>query len=347
MFTNLDISLIGRSCDETCVNQVIQLDHALDSSFGLNIDQLERSIHSQIENENENENESYYLGLNASALQTSYLDFYQIFQYIPENAVIVDVGSGYSRGTLLAQKLGRKCIGIEAVEQRVTACQKLLTHKEDIIHADITDENFCLPVGDYYFIYLPHGKVLYQTLKKIQKIATGRKVTLVVIESHGNVIEYLDAQDHWLVKRKETLTTSLPRHDTKIYFYDCYGQNYPTLVEQHWDWNSDKDKEYLIWQNNQLWTADTFGSELWFLNQKMMIETFAPNKMISLEDLFNTRIISNQSSDYRYLRQAREDKKRTSKGHICKIFIRPEPLVEWLNGETGSWQSAISELSSL
>ena len=339
LLTTEQTSLIGNSHDSVVVGKVIEFDNNLDKEFGLNIPKIEQTIPS--------ERSDHYKGLDASALQTSYLDFYQIFNVIPQDALVVDVGAGYSRGTLLAQQLGRKCISIEVVEQRVKETQKILKNKSDIICADVTCDDFTMPEGDYYFLYLPHGEVLYQTLKKIQKLASLRTVNLIVIESHGNVVDYLDAQSHWLVKKDLGLKTSLPRHNNHIYFYECYGQDYPTIFEQHWDWNRDKDREYLVWRDEQLWTANTYQSELWVINHKIHLETFSPSKMISMEDLFSTRCISEQSEQYNFLYHARQNKVVTPKGHITKIFIRPRPMVEWLNGETCDWQSAISFISSL
>lgn len=336
-------SLIGHPFDSEVVEKVIEFDGKLDKAFGLNISAVEQTIPS----DGQVHHQAHYPGLDASALQTSYLDFYQIFNSLPKDVVLVDVGSGYSRGTLLAQFLKRKCISIEVLEQRVKATQELLQNKSDIIAADVTSDDFTMPVGDYYFLYLPHGAVLYQSLKKIQKIARTRKVHLIVIESHGNVVEYLDAQSHWLVKKDLKLKTSVPRHDPHIYFYECYGQDYPTIFEQHWDWNIDRDREYLVWRDDWLWTADSYNSQLWILSGKMHMETLAPAKIIPMVDLFTTRCISEQSEQYRFLHQARQQKVTCSKGHITKIFVKPSPLVEWLNGETSDWQSAISLLSSM
>lgn len=329
-------SLIGCPHDSKIVNKVIQFDREMDCAFGINIEEVEQTIL--------NDRPGYYQGLDATALQTSYLDFYQIFEAIPADSTLIDVGSGYSRGSLLAEQLNRKCISIEVVEQRVKASQKYLQNKDAIICADVTSENFIMPEGDYYFLYLPHGEVLYQALKRIQKIASYRKVNLIVIESHGNLIDYLNAQSHWLVPKDFGIQTSVPRHDTKIYCYECYGQDYPTTFEKHWDWCSDQDREYLVWQNEQLWTADTYQTELWIMQHKMHIETFKPARIIPVSDIFSTRCISQQSEIYRILHHARQNKITGPKGHISKIFVRPEPLVEWLNGETSDWQSAISLL---
>jgi SAM-dependent methyltransferase len=327
MFTPNQLELIGSND----FDQVVALDQQLDKQFGLDIAKVEDSI--------SNLNPQFYQGLSAEALNTSYLDYYQLLQFIPKGSIFVDVGSGYSRGSFIAQKLERDYVGLEYIQERVEVANKNLTHNM-VRQCDVIKEE--LPIGDYYFLYLPHGPVLYQSLKKIQQIARTRQVRLLVIESHGDVVEYLKQQS-WLKPIETGMKTSLPRHNRKIYCFACHSSSRQSLFEQHWDWNLNTDTEYVINDEGTCWTSDTFGSEILYENQLQM-QLMNPYRMFSVNSICEVRQVSKQCESYQQLHRAKVEKYQTIKGHITKIITKPAQKVEWLNGELTDWQQALELL---
>lgn len=333
MISKNDRNLIGKGSDINLAAQVVALDKRLDVELGLDTREVSK----------ENSCEFQYHGLAVEALQTSYLDYLQIFEKIGKTANMIDVGAGHCRGTLLAEKLGYKCTSIEIVKDRIVAAKKCAKNKEHIIQADITDTDFKLPIADYYFLYLPHGKVLYQTLKKIKEISQNKKVSLIVIESHGNVIDYLKIQKNWLILKDAKLQTSTTRHDPAIYFFDSkIGKS--SIIEEHWSWNLDRDLELLVKDSEKSWTLDAYQSVIWVSEAKVMLETFSPCRMLEIEKVESTRKISEQSEDYQKLRHARNIKKPTKYGYILKIIIFPEKKVEWINSKFTDWDDSLKIL---
>lgn len=333
MFSQFELSLIGQSDNQECVEKVLKLDEKLDKEFGLEIEKTEALINSK--------NPFHYQGLNSNALLTSYLDYYQIFNFIGKDSLLIDVGSGYSRGTLLAEKLNFQCVSIEVVRERVSCTKSVLENKNSLIEADITDPNFELPVAPYYLLYLPHGIVLYEALRKIQKIAKYYKTRIIVIESHGQVIDYLKLQNNWLKLVTNHLKTSNARHNSNIYIFECEKDFKKNELQYHWDWNKDLDFEYIICEDNKSFSLDTYNSEIWIVNNEVMIETKNPVRMFKINNLQQVRKISEQNKNYQKLHFARNTKQKTTKGHLLKIIIAPDERVEWSNGEYSTWDQAL------
>lgn len=333
MFSKKDLELIGKGDNLSLVERVCELDQRLDNFFGLSIKKTESSLKSNDPFE--------YVGLNGHALQTSYLDYFQIFNFIGNNATLVDVGAGYCRGSLLAKHLGYSCISIEVVNERTEKALTIIDDKTKIYTNDITDQKFKIPIGDYYFLYLPQGKVLYQTLKKIKEVAKNKTVKLIVIESHGDVLDYLIYQNEWLKNISCSLKTSTPRHNNNIYVFEVLSNSEISVIQKHWDWNLDEDLEFVIEHDKSFWTADTYDSVIWARENQLHLETFNPKRIITINSIKETRRISKQPINYQKLRMARNNKFNTIHGHIIKIYDNSEKKVEWLNAKFTSWDEAI------
>lgn len=338
MFSKKDLELIGHGDDPDIVNQVIALDQKIDSFFGLRHQVVEQTIKSQ--------NHEEYQGLSIEALQTSYLDYYQMFKLIGKDSMLVDIGAGYCRGTILAQHLDYKCISIEIVKERVEAARNLLKYPSEIIQTDICDPTFILPIANYYFLYLPQGRVLYQALKKIKDNHKDQVAKLIVIESHGDVVDYLKLQKNWLKEASLDLKTSSARHDINFYLFETICDAKNNQLQHHWNWNMNQNLELLICEELKTWTVDTYNSLIWNSEGEIYLETLAPRRIISFKNIRKQRKISEQEYDYQILRVARNKKVQTIHGYILKIYVDPEKKVEWLNSTFTSWQQALQLLES-
>jgi hypothetical protein len=141
---------------------------------------------------------------------------------IPKGEVLVDLGAGYCRGTLLSSVFTNfcKCISYEFVEERARRASEFLKTDNVIIIADLNKEK--LREEYAYYLYFPRGNVLNEIIKKLYALAQRQKVTLYVCESHGDVLEYLDAL--MLLERQEEFPAALPRHYDNIVAYKFLGE---------------------------------------------------------------------------------------------------------------------------
>ena len=195
---------------------VLSFDAKLDSYFELDIQNIESDCM--------DDRIASYMGIDPSALLTSYLDYYQILDLIPKGEYLIDLGAGHCRGTLLSFLLKKyNCISYEFVESRTVRAQayiaknkpEKLEHSKDFIHCSDLDE-VCLPMAYGYYLYFPRGKVLDNILKQLLARAGTTKVNLYVTESHGDVLDYIDALGF---RRIEKMKASLPRHHDYIIHY--------------------------------------------------------------------------------------------------------------------------------
>lgn len=208
--------LKGRHHDVLSVQKIIDYDHALDAYF---------KIDTSLEKNSQLEEDSFYTNLNAidqEALNTSYFDFFQILEAIPKKSTIVDIGSSYSRLNLLNDylELDHKVINIEVVEERLKAAKDYCRPHHEFLALDILNPKFKLPIADYYFLYIPTGKILEKVLTDLVEIAKNKTIHIIAIESHGNLIDLLWMNEAWLSEMPLKLKTSLPRHKSEIYFFE-------------------------------------------------------------------------------------------------------------------------------
>lgn len=239
--------LKGRHLDVLSVQKVIDYDKALDSYFKIDF---------ELEKKSEIKEENFYTHqnlLNEEALNTSYFDFYQILEALPPQSSIVDVGAGYARMALLNDYLGlsHKIISIEAVKERLVAAKSYCDKRHEFVVQDILHENFHLPKADYYFLYLPTGRLFEKVLEEILQIAQTKKVRVIGIESHGNLIDFLTLNRVWLREMPLKLALSLPRHKNSIYFYESID---PLEVTQ-FNTRLEQDKKDVTFSSESLYLA--------------------------------------------------------------------------------------------
>lgn len=241
--------------DSRTKEEVIAFNKELDDFFYVSIEDTEKTIDSP--------NKNVYTGTELEALLTPYCDYYQMICDIPKGECLVDLGAGYSRGTLLASFLELSpVLSLEINLSRVLAAQLALASingkKEEIRNADIGSE--ILEAYGYY-LYFPKGEVLYKILNQLFEISKRREVYLYVCESHGDVQEFLSISVQ--IEPVKEFTNSLPRHRDKIVKYrlsplkedesfnnDLFGwflQNYQKDLIVTLNYRSPLDGEYYQW----------------------------------------------------------------------------------------------------
>lgn len=136
---------------------------------------------------NENHVERIYAG-GGIAVQTSYSALLTLFKklYIPQNASLVDLGSGYGRiGFLLGLIRPDICFtGYEYVDHRVQLCQQIAndTRMSNVkfVTQDLAATDFKLPVVDIYYMYDPFRPETYGlVLRELIEIGRTRSITII------------------------------------------------------------------------------------------------------------------------------------------------------------------------
>jgi len=300
-------NLIGNGGQSNLSSSILGLDKKLDEHFGIDYDRSEKEILST--------NEDLYIGLESGALLTSYLDYYQILNDLELGQILVDIGAGYCRGSLLS----KDCISVEVVAERVlTAKSSLLNLDRDpscIIQADLLDPNYRLPRGDAYFLYVPTGNLLNSFLRKC--IEQNITALFYVIESHGDFNTILSVYQEFIQELDSKLQCSLPRHDSTIRKYQFDSSLMSKNEYQKLTIHQELDPESLpLWllkffdhkdlvynfesknidaDNFHQWQGSTEGSHLVSYNQKIALQIYSPFKIVQINDMdriFGVRAIN-------------------------------------------------------
>lgn len=175
--------------------------------------------------------EAYTDGLISSeALYTSYRDFYQIYQDLIERREekkiesFADLGAGISRSKILFDLLEApfQTMTYEFVPERVEAAkeayQKLkLPHVKGIIKYNLKEK--ALPSHDAYFLYLPVGPTLDHLVEELKNLSLKKSRLLYVIESHGDLLNYLKKCFPDL-KELSRYPLHSQRHDPNLYVFE-------------------------------------------------------------------------------------------------------------------------------
>ena len=148
----MNINDITKLVGNPNLQDILKFDSYLDHHFEISSDQDD--FYSERDDE--------YIGLNSKALLTSYIDYYQVLSDIPRGETLLDLGSGLSRGTLLATKLKLcRCISIESYFPRVqmakNALKKINGILEDIQHENLL--NIKIPKVYGYYLYFQKMKL--------------------------------------------------------------------------------------------------------------------------------------------------------------------------------------------
>ncbi|GEM_PF-6318349 len=265
--------------------------------------------------------------LKEEALNTSWYDYYQLMKYT--NNKVLDVGSGYSKGTLLSLTLGYGNIySVEFVPERIQwAITKALELNLDTSYFKYAD---ALSIDhsefDIFLIYQPTGKFLTSLLNKLT-IFDDKEIW--AIESHGDLI-YRLSLDTRLIHKKQILSLSSKRHDNSIYSFKTQCNDLTPLLEFE---KSLYSKEYLEYSDFN----SIFGKFSWIMSTKNAfvdyidgVATLEVNgKRITLEkELSNLKFVSSLNNfQKKYLNQSYIDFKGRRQ-RIIKVISYPEDSLE-------------------
>ena len=352
--------------EKSSVQKIIEIDREIDHLFGIDFRLIESRVIP------ESDKASYTsIKIEDSALYNSYFDFYRLKQKLPlrEGDHIVDLGSGYGRMKLLYNLLFPeiKVTAIEKIEKRMKPgfeALKSLNLPTDDFHCD--DLQTCpLPKADYYFYYLPKGELLDIIMKRLEDIACYNPLTLITIESHGDLLEAFRCEYDWIKGDARKIPTKIPRHDPHFYFFKsyppktCQGILRERKDELNQAFSILKDGEDLIFQklkapflfyllkelgNNQSyefliddqdigqfdpyrWLGSTYGLQV---GLGKTIELLYPKRVVKLQDIL---FITQAEKKFQYFIQKRfEQKPIIPFGVVKKIIVAPEEIIEFSEG---------------
>ncbi|PIK16175.1 hypothetical protein [Halobacteriovorax sp. JY17] len=213
--------------------------------------------------------------LREEALNTSWYDYFLLIQLSLKKGIrIIDIGSGYSKGSLLSLVLGfTHFLSVELVPERIewaiNKAHELGLCTESFIIADILEID--LRSYDALFLYQPTGEFLTSFLNKVSKNSSQM---IWAIESHGDLIPRLDLDSRLF--NKEVLTTfSSMRHDSNLYSYKIKNSpltellSFESLLYQK---KFIEIKAYNKIYGNYTWVSRTKGAFIDFINGLATLE---------------------------------------------------------------------------
>ncbi len=286
----------------------------------------------------------------ADALYTDYQDLLQIHTLLMELGVksFCDLGAGIGRAKLLFDYLESpfQSYSVEFVRERhmegVKAHKYLnLNFLEGFQLTNLLDD--APPVCDAYFIYLPVNEVLEKTMCRIEELFQDKSCYLFVIESHGDLLHYIeDTHQHMKLSKKVPLRAK--RHHSDLCLYEWSPKSTPPLpkVTQPYFKPQDETTFWTLWkklkansffqivvrEENSVWLADLKDSQ--FGIQRGTLETAYPPRIIPLSQIEGIIEAPIQWSELIEKRRASE---RSPLGEIRKLFVFPSPQVEYSWGQ--------------
>lgn len=316
------LSVLNRNHFE--VSEVQKLDNELDHFFGIE--------HKTISADNL----ELYPDISSTALSTSYLDYFRILSRLPKNAVLVDLGAGYCRGTLLATFLKTaRCISIELSSHRVDIAKKALARHardtSDIIRSDLRD--ISIPTADYYYLYFPLGRVLCSIIRKLLLMQSTKNFKIVVCEAHGDTIDFFNSLDGTLGS-SPLFKPALPRHKEVIYEYIVKSAftkcGYAENLNLWWLWNFDSDDWIVYKYDHQL-----LKSRVQLLVSIQDVDLIKVNERFYLQNIHSGRVY-NTDLEFRFVKCVSDtviaEKLQLKPREIFhprdKILLTPELIVE-------------------
>lgn len=344
--------------NDLSLEDVISIENQLDDYFQLNYKDTENTllniadnypIASYIESELEN-----------SALNNSYLDFYRIALAldIKNFETFVDLGAGYCKAGLgiglLNPSINVMCL--EFVKERVNrakeASSKLTLPNTQFIVQDLLEEKIELPIANYYFIYLPNGKLLESLLRRLKQLSKVSDFKLIIIESHGELVNRVLIESSWLIQEDIILQSSLSRHDNNIYIFQSRKQH-TKLSKRESSLHalekviySDKQSELIFNEQDHghsekyKWSASSLNAHLSFLNLKSVkLELTYPPKIMPISDIESINqdlnkisyldIFKKRSKDENFKIYSKKENKEIDAGKLRKIIIEKDIILEF------------------
>lgn len=294
--------------------------------------------HETIE-ENVESRSGSYQGLKEEALYTCREDYLALFNHPFTEGTFVDLGCGAGEGCLLYGSLfpDRKAIGVEFEKARLEFGQEFRKQFKldnvDLIEADLTSAS--IPVGDTYFLYFPTGPVLDRILHSLYH--SPKKIRLIAIESHGDLIPRLELEN-WL-----TLKAAVPLHSKRHHpLAHIYEHNFEVRDSSLLPFElSFKDSYLLIDEGGETWIGNSRGLE-WTCDDRF--ELLTPPRTIywkNVRSFSDGKDLSPLQKLAIALRSEGELEIITLNqkiiGIIRKIIIDPTFSLEFSTGEKVEW----------
>ncbi len=308
--------------------------------------------------------ESYSDGLTGvDALFTSYQDFLTIHDDLIKRNLksFGDLGAGNCRSKILFDLIQApfSSVAFEFVPERISAARSCyqslgLTDNEGLIEADL--KSYQLPQLDAYFIYLPVGETLKHIIHQLKNHSIKRVPFLYVIESHGDLINYLEDQLPTLKKLDELPLTGT-RHNPNINVYqlsNCSEQlereqelikkSQSALLSQKgfslqnlspWEkyflfdtYQESSSLQFIVKEENSSWLASIEGWQYGI--QQGTVETKFPYRIHRLEQLV---AITEPPKAWVQFVKERRDTFKPPLSSIKKLIIAPKTALERANGD--------------
>jgi SAM-dependent methyltransferase len=331
--------------------KLIYFDNEIDKALGFDFDKTERNLQESAHNYRDSYIDDKIKSL---ALQTSYLDFIQIFTFLDlkPNEHFIDIGAGYGRSSFLINMLFNKTrsTAIEHVRSRVQASKDAAIKYHIPLRSfqceDILKSDYTLPIGEYYFLYLPIGNLLFKVLNDLKSKAHTKSFKIIAIESHGELINRLE-KEKWLSQGPCELESISPRHDNKVYIYEVNRNGLSTadsLLQKIERLHFLKESNFQILirdkdinsNDSYIWSASSKELEFNLLNDKeIKLDLKYPQRSIKIKDIvdidnstyppfyferennLNIRIKTIQNSNLRIA------------GYVRKIITSPLLIIEF------------------
>lgn len=286
--------------------------------------------------------ENRYKGLSLQALYTSFDDLINIFNHPAVKGRWVDLGGGSGRSCLLYSFMtAQESFNLE-IDWARAKITDLLAKKYNLKASSRVCNLEKDPIleGDTYFLYFPTG----HTLDRILHILASRvDFTLVVIESHGDLIARTEKEKGYQLVDKLPLTT--PRHDPFIYIY----KKLAVIDAQEGPHQLSFQDELLVLTDQQgEWVASSYGLE-WLGGDRYQFQH--PPRAISWSLDFKGKVAQN-SQAYPLLKNLNAIRKlgevrielangQELTGVIRKIRLSDPIRLEISTAELIEWQSIL------
>jgi SAM-dependent methyltransferase len=244
--------------------------------------------------------------LQSEALLTRYQDFYNIFKKVNAGS-FCELGCGYGRGAVVSEFFPDiEYFGIEIDEKRISNIKKKFPKL-------VRTGNYSRlrKLYDHYFVYLPLNEGFRKFAYKL--LDSGKQITMIVIESHGDMVPFFE-RELPSTQLIHTIDTTSARHDEKIRFYKLNANSEYKNIQQQFEElmnilgdseislkaYSDKFKRYLVYQLNQekdvfvrlkdsYYPINKVTTELFDLYQ---LEVQNPRRVYTLEEMLSIKLSS-------------------------------------------------------
>lgn len=265
--------------------------------------------------------------LREEALNTSWYDYYQLITCSRKK--VLDVGSGYSKGTLLALTLGYNHFhSVEFVKERVQwAIDKAKELNLDISLFQCANAlSIDLSSYDNFLIYQPTGRLLSEF---INKLSVNENKEVWAIESHGDLIFRLEG-DPRLINKEPLLTLSSKRHDQIVYSFKTKNSPLTPILKFENCLYSEKYIEvsdYNSIYGSFKWITSTKNAVIDYINGNATLE-INKKRIVLKKELDSLKFIS-KLNDFqnKYLNERYIDFDE-KKQRIIKVISSPENSLE-------------------